>query len=607
MAPAEAMGAFMKSWILAVGLLAGSTWPLGADTYPRQAGLSIGRYRFEVTLSDASNEIFVSDTIDLRFQSGGVTGLDLDLCGVNEQRVQGPIADPCVGARGAGRGSPGGGGLSGSANVASAPTGMVVTEVTANGQPLRFLHRNDRLQVTFSQPSQPGAQLAVTVKYHGTPSTGLQIGDNRYSDRGFFSNDWPDLARNWLATIDHPGMKAATAMTVIAPRHYQVISNGRLVEQTDLPANLRRTAWVEDAPIATWQMSLGAAPFAIDFFGQVRSIPLSAWVYPQEQADGWKGFRAYTQPILEFYIDHIGPYAYEKLAQVQATTVQGGMELASDIYYGYRGVPGRQLIAHEMAHQWFGDAVTERDWDDVWLSEGFATYFALLYAEHQDGRDVFLNGVKASAQSAIRYALANPDSPIVHNNLADISKVIANNAQIYQGGAQVLHMLRGVLGDETFWAGIRLYYSRYRNGNASSDDFRRAMEDACIDSGTCPDDEKDLSWFFHQWLNRGGLLQLKGGWHYDQVAKQLVVTVDQTQTTGLYRMPIEIEVTVPPLAGAQGAGRRGGGAPAPSPPTRIVIDQAHNTFTIPLATEPIDVQLDPHAWVTMMQASFVKS
>lgn len=572
---------------------------LEADTYPRQSGFTIARYSFDVTLSDSTNEIQVRDMVDVRFTAGGVTGIDLDLCGVNPRRTPGPVADPCVGTRRGGA-SPGGGGLSGSANEGSGPPGMTVTGVTAAGQPLHYLHRDDRLHVDLPEASRAGDRFTFTVSYHGTPSTGLQIGNNRHGDRGFFSNDWPDLARNWLATIDHPSMKAATAMTVTAPRAYQVIANGRLVEETDLPGNLRRTSWREDAPIPTWQISLGAAPFAVRYFGEFHGIPLSAWVYPQERDDGFQGFGEYTRPILEFYVDHIGPYSYAKLAQVEANTVSGGMELASDIYYGYRGVPRRQLIAHEMAHQWFGDSATEKDWDDVWLSEGFATYFALLYEEHADGRDAFIRDVKRSAQSAIRYNLAHPDSTIVHDNLADVSKVIANNAQIYQGGAQVLHMLRGLLGTDRFWAGIRLYYSRYRNANASSDDFRRAMQDACIDAGNCPDEDRDLSWFFHEWLNRGGVLQVTGGWRYDAAAKQLVITLDQTQTTGLYRMPIEVGITLPPPV-ARG-GRR---SPTPAVRTaRVVVNQRHNTLTIPLDTPPAGVELDPQSWVTLMEATF---
>lgn len=594
--------------LFAVGAMA----HLAADTYPRQSGLSIVRYAFDVTLSDSTNEVAIQETVDLRFLASGVSQITLDLCDADAARAPKAVVDPCVGARGgarSGAASPGGGGLSGSANQTTGPTGMTVSEVTADGNPLHFVHRDDRLQIDLPQPSVAGTGWSFTLRYKGTPATGLQVGNNRYGDRGFFSNDWPDLARNWLATVDHISMKAATAMTVTAPRKYQVISNGHLVEETDLPNDLRRTSWREDTPIPSWQISLGVAPFAVAHFGTVRGVPLSAWVYPQDREDSFKGFGDVTQPILEFFSDRIGPFSYDKLAQVEATTVSGGMELASDIFYGYRGVPSLSLVAHEMAHQWFGNSASERDWDDVWLSEGFATYFELLYEEHALGRDAFVAGVRRAAQRAIAFALGNPTSTIVHTNLADISKVLANNAQIYQGGSQVLHMLRGLLGDDRFWSGIRLYYFRYRNSNASTDDFRHAMEDACRAEGNCPAEDQDLTWFFHEWLNRGGILQLSGQWHYDPSAKQVVITLDQTQTTGLYRMPIEVSVTVPPSASnppAPAPGRRGGAPPAnpTTTTTRVWIDQAHTTAAISVAAEPSQVQLDPNVWVTLMEAKF---
>ena len=210
----------------------------------------------------------------------------------------------------------------------------------------------------------------------------------------------------------------------------------------------------------------------------------------------------------------------------------------------------------------------------------------MLYQEFQDGHDAFLDGVKRSKTQAIAYALANPASTIVHENLADFSRVIANNAQIYQGGAQVLQNIRGVIGTETFWTGIRLYYGRFQNSNATTDDFRHAMEDACVAAGDrCPADGRDLTWLFHELLNRGGVLQVRGSWRYDAAAKQVEVTLDQTQTSGLYQMPIEVSVQgkiqVMPLR------------------------QAHQVFTFPSDSEPASVVLDPNAWV-MMQATFEK-
>ncbi len=160
-------------------------------------------------------------------------------------------------------------------------------------------------------------------------------------------------------------------------------------------------------------------------------------------------------------------------------------------------------------------------------------------------------------------------------------------------------MLRGVLGTETFWKGIRLYYSRFQNRNASSDDFRGSMQDACIASEGCPDEGKALAWFFDQWLHRGGILQVTGSWSYDAAAKQLRVSINQTQKQGLFRMPIEIGITLPP-------------PPSPAPgsvqtaPPRIMVDKQHNEFVIPMQSAPLDVKLDPNSWVTMMQGALIR-
>lgn len=555
------------------------------DTYPRQPGIRITQYTFNFTLSELSNELTVKDTIDVQFVAAGVTTIELDLCNYTAQprpaQMANGFADPCA--------EPTGG------RAAATPAGgkgMMVTGVIAAGQALRYQHTNDRVRITLPRAFAAGDRFSFTVNYHGVPATGILIGNNKYNDRGWVSNSWPNKARNYRATIDHPSMKAPVINIVTASRKYQVISNGRLIEETDLPNELRRTVWQESVPICTWLMSLAVAPFAVDYFGDYHGIELSSWTFPQERDVSLAAFNAYTQPILEFYIDHIGPYSYEKLAQVEANGVGGGMELASSIFYGYGATgPGRQLIAHEMAHQWFGDSATEADWDDVWLSEGFATYFALLYQEFQDGRDAFLEGVKRSKTQAVNFALANPDSTIVHNNLADISKVIANNAQIYQGGAQVLHNIRGVIGTDTFWNGIRLYYKRFKDSNATTNDFRRAMEEACATAGSrCPAEGKDLSWLFQELLNRGGALQLQATWHYDNATKQLQITLDQMQTSGLYRMPIELRVSA---------------ASTPAVTQLLQVTQAHHVFSFPMNTEPTNVELDPSAWV-MMRATFEK-
>jgi len=565
-------------WSLAAVTLLAVAPLVRADSYTRPVGYVITHYSFEVQLGDANDQVAVRDTVTVRFTQGGVRQVALDLCQYRAEAEPADRSNPCLPRPpyGAPKTAP----------APAAGTGMQVTAVTAaDGKGLKFEQSHDRLLVTLAQPGMAGQEAEFTAVYHGRPANGLLIGNNRYGDREFFTNEWPDLARNWLAVVDHPSMKATKEISVTAPRQYQVLSNGLKTESTDLPGGLRRTVWREDTPICTWQFSLAVAPMAVDYFGDFHHIALSAWVFPQERAAGFDAFSRYTQPILEFYVDHIGPYSYEKLAQVEANGVGGGMELASDIFYGYPASgPGRQLIAHEMAHQWFGDSVTEKDWDDVWLSEGFATYFALLYTEHQDGHDAFIEGVEHSAAEARRYATQHPTSTLVHNNLQDISQVIANNAQIYQGGAQVLHMLRGVLGTGTFWDGIRLYYQRFRNHNASSVDFQHAMEDACKQDSECPAYGHDLSWYFSEWLHRGGILHASYAWRYDPAAHALTVTVDQAADQGQYfQMPVEIAVNGDAVPGV------------------LMLKGPHSSLRIPEASAPAAVTLDPDHWLTMAE------
>jgi aminopeptidase N len=522
------------------------------DTYPRQPGLHVDHYTFRVTLTDSSNEIAGQATVDLHFASSGITEFDLDLV---QKRPDGK--------------------------------GMSVSSVTSGGRPVRYIQSNNRLRIFLQTPSQRGQAAEYIISYSGTPAAGLIIGPNRYGDRSFDTNDWPDKARNWLPCIDHPSSKAPDEMVVTAPAHYQVISNGRLVEQIDLQGGMRRTEWKESVPIAGWLYSLAAARYAVQYLGRVEGVPIETWVYPQERDTGFKAFGTFTTPIFRFYVDRIGSFPYEKLANVEANGTSGGMELASDIFYGYppdiiTTIRGRQLIAHEMAHQWFGDSVTESDWDDVWLSEGFATYFALIYLKHADGRAAFLNGLSRSRDFILKFSAKHPDYTIVHNNISDLSQLLTN--QIYQKGAWTLHMLHDQLGDQVFWAGIREYYEVYRNRNAATANFEHIMESAS---------HKNLSWFFHEWLNEGGVLKVRGTWHYDRQAKQLVVELDQKQRGELFRMPIPVGIYLP-------------GAPA-RPQLRLVqVITLRNRFVWPLSQQPVSVTLDPNMSV-LMEAKFAES
>jgi aminopeptidase N len=513
-----------------------------ADTYPRQPGVDAIHYVFRLSLDDSSDRIAGETTITLRL-ADSVREIGLDL------------------------------------TSASGGTGMAVTAVALGGRPVPFTHAADRLRIPLASTS-PGEDVQVVVAYGGVPANGLRLIKNIHGDRAVFSENWPNRARQWLPTIDHPYDKATGEFIVTAPAHYQVVANGLLVEETDLAGGMRRTHWKQSVPIASWLYALGAARFSVHHYDVVRGIPQQVWVFPQDRDQGYSTFELTGLRAFEFFSDWIGPYSYEKLAHVEAAGMSGGTEHASAIFYGERGVTaGRAPVVHEVAHQWWGDSVTEKDWDDVWLSEGFATYFTHLYTERFNGRDPFVRGLRADIQTIVAAQREAPDQPIIHRNLADMSKVL--NRLVYQKAGWVLHMLRGTIGTETFQAGIREYYRRYRNQNASTDDFRQVMEQA---AGT------SLSWFFDQWLKRPGMPSLRGQWRYDAAARQVQIDLAQVQSGDAYRLPLEIALV------SKGEPRI----------ERVELTQATGRFTFAADAEPVAVTVDPNTWVLLQTVEFVK-
>jgi len=513
------------------------------DPYPRRIGIDVEHYRFELMLSDDTDEIVGNATVLVRFTSSGVVELPLDLT-----------------SRGmAGR-------------------GMEVRRGSARGDDLAYTHEGDLLTVRLPETGRAGARLAVTIDYRGIPAAGLQIGANKHGDRTFFSDNWPNRVHNWLPTIDHVAEKATSEFVVTAPSDYQVVSNGLVVEEVDHPDGTRLTHWKQSVPTSPWLYVLGVARFAVQNVGDFQGKPIQTWVYWQDRDAGFYDFASPTKQVLEFYDEYVGPFAYEKLANITSPATGGGMEAASAIMYSESMITGtrtdrvRNVVIHEIAHQWFGNAVSESDWDDVWLSEGFATYFTLLFREHAYGRDDFVTGLEEAAAAIWPLYEASPDYRIIHDDLDDMADVTTRI--IYQKGAWVLHMLRKRMGDAAFWSGIRAYYAAHMNGTASTDDFMRAMEEA---SGM------DHQSFFDQWLRRGGNPEFQGWWSYDASAQAVRIELNQVQAGAPFVMPLEVGVYVD-------------GDLTPSLIETVEVTAGFHRFVISVPGEPDDVRLDPNTW-----------
>ncbi len=544
----------MEKWLLCSILIIFKTTISSADNYPKNPKIDVLNYTFRIELSDNTDEIKCEVTLDVRYLGANVEVLRLDLV---------------------------------KASQALANKGMKVTSITSADKPLTYTHENDELKISLATPSQLNQRSTYVIKYTGTPVTGLKIANNKYGDRTFFSDNWPDKGRNWLAMVDHPSDKATSEFIVTAPSHYQVVSNGLKIEETDLVNGNRITHWKQSVPIASWLYVLGVARFAVQHVDEFDHKSIDTWVYPQDRDAGFYDFAEPTKKVLEFYSSYIGPFAYEKLANIQSNSVSGGMEAASAILYSEGSVVGdrnerwRNVVIHEIAHQWFGNAVTENDWDDVWLSEGFATYFTLLFIEHEYGHDAFMEGLASSKKSVNAFYEKNPTYQIVHDNLKDMSQV--TTGQTYQKGSWTLHMLRGIMGTDVFLKGIQSYYIKYQNLNATTADFQHAMEAA---SGL------DLNVFFQQWLYKPGTLKINGSWQYNAKKKEVNVLLDQVQTDGsIFKMPIQIAIYSKNQKKPQ--------------IKTIQVNEKSNTFIIPTDSEPEVIILDPNSWV-LMETSFLK-
>lgn len=520
------------------------TGPAYSDNYPRNENIDVRHYDFRIELNDTTNVVRGEATVTILFKRP-VTDFELDL--VN-QKVAG--------------------------------MGMKITRIMLNKTSLKYTHQNDRVKITLPAIAKTGDVLSFIIDYGGTPQDGLIISKNKFGDRTFFGDNWPDRARYWLPSIDHPYDKASVDFIVLAPPYYEVVSNGIKTEESYLNQKQKLTHWHEEADIPTKVMTVGVARFAVQLAGSVRNIPVESWVFPQVRLEGFQDYAPAVR-ILDFFISHIGPYPYEKLANIQSKTRWGGMENASAIFYEENSVQGKgdteSLMAHEIAHQWFGNSVSENDWYHVWLSEGFATYFAHLYNEFTFGVERRMNDMREDREQVISYSKSDY-FPIINTAISDYNQAL--NVNSYQKGSWVLHMLRKKIGNDTFWKGIRTYYDRFKGGNAMTADFQRVMEEA---SG------QDLSTFFERWVYRGGLPQLAYSWTYNPGTNVVNITVKQMQKGSLFDLPLEIGIYLE-------------NKDLPVIP-EVQVDKGLQNFTFKVEGKPLKIILDPYVNLLFEQKS----
>lgn len=457
---------------------------------------------------------------------------------------------------------------------------LTTQSVLVNSRPAAYTHKAGKLHVNLAERANAGTRLVLTINYHGKPKDGLILTKDKDGKPSAVGDNWPDRVHHWIPTLDHPSAKASITFNVTAPAREEVVANGRL-DHVETTANGTRTwTYSEGVPIPPYCMIIAVGRFARVEPSAPALTPLSYYVPMSERHVAEKGFSP-AASSLEFFTQLVAPYPYEKLAMIVGATRYGGMENSSAIVftsnlfnrpatdvisptYGISSANVR-LIAHEVAHQWFGDSVTESTWADLWLSEGFATYFAALFVQRYEGEEAFRKYMADAARNIFEYE-KRKRTPIFDRETENLVELL--NANNYQKGAWVLHMLRASLGDEVFFRGIRSYYEAHKNSTASSEDLREALERA---SG------RNLRPFFTRWIYDSGHPQYELTWRWAR-PRQLRLVLKQLQPGNAFTDPVPLTISTA------------------SGPQTIVLNPTTKQLlkTIRLNAKPAQINLDPH-------------
>ncbi len=472
-----------------------------------------------------------------------------------------------------------------------------------NGSELHYTMTDKKLLVTLDRLYTHGEQFTVTVYYHAKPRIGLQFIKPAPEDPTRPEQAWtfgqPSYNRYWFPCHDSPNERATTEILATVPARFQTISNGKLLEVLD-HGETRTHHWRHDLPHAAYLVSLVVGDFAL-IEDTYNGKPVNYYVRKDRKDDALL-YMGKTPAMMKFFSEYTGvEYPYETYDQTVVEIYTGAMEHTTCTTHGFTLLMDKKaaldlsldyvpVVAHELAHQWFGDLVTCRDWSNAWLNEGFATYFERMWVEHDLGQDAF----KYSMHQGKKSYLSEDKTyrrPIVYYIYHDQGFELFDH-HLYNKGAWVLHMLRHQLTDAGFRRGVNAYLNRFRTREVVTSDLQRTLEEVTGHS---------LERFFQQWVFGGGHPELDVSFTWDSEHNLARLKIKQTQKidvlTACFVMPLDIAFTVPTSDEAAHAE-----SPTETKTVSIRVQlgedgQVEQNFYIPLEREPLMIRVDPDGWL----------
>jgi aminopeptidase N len=520
---------------------------------PRPWPFDVQRYALDIALDPQRHAIEGTDTIDVVDKADGLGMLPLDAVGMKIESV---------------------------------------TETAPSNASPSYSYDGTTLRIGLDEPHRAGTKRTIAIRYSSVPTRGVYFNDG--DPPQVYTQGECEDSRSWFPCHDAPDDRATSCIRVVAPELWRVVSNGD-DRTVDLVLGGRRIGgsarvYGLDVPHVAYLNSFVAGDYAVVRENGI--VPLQFVVDKRDAPYAAACFRK-TNDVLKFFGDYTGlPYPYPKYAQTCVRNFMfGGMENISATTLTDHAIhppdweearSSTSLVAHEAAHQWFGDWITCSDWSHCWLNEGFATYFDALFTEHDEGPDAFLWTLRGLRQGGLG-AMDGKRRAVVSNVYADPFDLFDGHA--YPGAAARLHMLRHLLGDERFQGAIRHYVKKCGLSCVTTDDFQHAVEEFT---------GQDLGWFFDQWFRKPGYPVLKVRSKWDDAKKAEIVTVEQTQkaeggTPEAYRLPLDVRF------------RDENGQPRVRDDRRLDVTKRSETFEIPLGARPSDVCVD---WQSALLARF---
>lgn len=466
---------------------------------------------------------------------------------------------------------------------------LAIESVKLGDTGLEYRREGEKLYVDLDQPAVAGQELTLEVTYSVTPRRGLYFiaPEPEYPHKvtHVWSQGQDTDNHYWLPCFDAPNQKATSELRVVVPEDFFALSNGKLLENShDAQAKTRRFHWQQTVPHSSYLITLAAGPFS-EIADKWEDIPVPYYVLPGRE-DEARISLGRTPDMVGFFSEKIGVrYPYEKYATVCVQDfIFGGMEnttattLTDTTLHDARAdqdFSSEPLVAHELAHQWFGDLLTCRDWSNGWLNEGFATYFEALWREHSLGRDELVYEMHGNAQSYFHEDKERYRRPIVAYTFN--APIDLFDRHLYEKGSLVLHMIRYLLGESGWWKAINHYVTKHRGQNVITADFERAIEEAT---------GRNLQFFFEQWVYKAGYPAFRLKHEWDEANQTVKFSVAQTQTINhenpLFTLLVEIAFVLKD-------GQR--------ETFKVKIEEKEQNFYFKLPSRPVFASFDPGNWI----------